>query len=82
MIDDLEWHFVSLAYDAPRRLLRFGLDGVFESHLFDKPAISNAGPLLIGAHENGSGVRNQFLRGTIDEVRFTRAFLPPEDLLD
>ncbi len=81
-IDDLEWHFVSLAYDAPRRLLRFGLDGAFESHLLDKPAISNSGPLLIGAHENGSGVRNQFLRGTIDEARFTRAFRAEEELLD
>ena len=81
-IDDLDWHFVSVAYDATRRELRFGLDGDFDSYPFEKPVVPNPGRLLIGAHENSSAVQNQFLRGTIDEVRFTRAFLPEELLLD
>ena len=81
-IDDLGWHHVSLAHDAAAHWLRFGLDGVFESMQLKKPDVAAFTPLLIGAHENQSAVKNQFVRGLIDEVRVTRAFLPEEDLLN
>jgi hypothetical protein len=47
-----------------------------------KPVFTSPGPLLIGAHENQAGEINQWLFGKVDEPRFTRAFLPPEALLD
>lgn len=81
-INDYDWHFVSVAYDADRLELRFGLDGVFETLPFDKPAISNVGTLMMGAHENSSGIVNQWLFGKYDEPRFSRTFLPPGSLLD
>jgi hypothetical protein len=81
-IEDFGWHFVSLAYDSAGQRLRFGLDGVFQTVELEKPDVTNAGDLFFGAHENQSFVQNQFLRGTIDELRVTRAFLPPEALLD
>jgi len=83
-INDTGWHFVSVAYDARLHRLRFGLDGVFDEHDFEKPQPAGAGigQLSIGSHENTSGVRNQFLRGLVDEARFSRVFLPPELLLD
>ena len=80
-LQDTDWHHVSMAYDAERRLLRFGLDGQFEEHGFEKSAFAPSGPTLIGAHSNAQGTLNQFLRGSIDEVRITRAFLPPSALL-
>ena len=81
-VDDTEWHFVSVAYDADRLELRFGVDGVFETLPFEKPAIANVGTLIMAAHENSAGSTNQWLFGVFDEPRFTRAFLPPESLLD
>jgi hypothetical protein len=81
-IDDTQWHFVSVAYDARLKQLRFGLDGMFEVFAFEKPALSGAGQLSIGAHENVSAVRNQFVRGLVDELRFSRVYLPVELLLD
>jgi len=81
-IDDLDWHFVSLAYDAGERVLRFGLDQTFEIVSFTKPSLVNSGDLQIGAHENQAAVSNQYLRGTIDEARVTRVLLAPELLLD
>ena len=81
-IQDTEWHFVSVAYDSIRQELRFGLDGTYEVRSFLMPDLTSPAPLLVGAHENQQGVRNHFLRGRVDEVRFTRAALPPELLLD
>jgi len=80
-IVDLGWHLVSLAYDAPQKRLRFGLDGTYQFLPFTKPDITTVEPLVIGAHTNQSGLENQFVRGKVDEVRLTRAFLPPELLL-
>jgi hypothetical protein len=81
-IADNDWHYVSLAYSHKGRELRFGIDGYTESYPLEKPAISNDGALTIGAHWGGADVKNQFLRGTVDELRFTRSFLPPSALLD
>lgn len=81
-IEDTDWHFVSVAYDALGRRLRFGLDGIYHEVAFSKPDFGPAGPLTLGAHQNAAGVFNQFTRGSIDEARMTRSFLAPEQLLD
>jgi len=81
-IEDTEWHFVSVAYDAASGQLRFGLDGEFDSQSISRSGLTNTGDLLIGGHENGLGIPNHFLRGTVDEFRMSRVFLSPDLLLD
>lgn len=78
---DNDWHHVSLAYDAQRRSLRFGLDGAFEHIGFTKPDWAPVAPVILGAHFNTAGTRNQFLRGRLDEVMFSRGFVPEDALL-
>lgn len=82
-LDDLQWHHVSIACDLEAGTIRFGLDGAFETIAFgDDPRVRNVGALLVGAHRNAQGVRNQFLRGSIDELRIEPRFVPVEQLLD
>ena len=82
-INDYNWHFVSVAYDTYSGVVRFGIDGTFETvPFFDNPKVINDGPLRVGSHQNYEGVNNQYLRGLIDELRITRRFLPPEHLLN
>ena len=87
-IADFDWHFVSVAYSLEDNALRFGVDGSFETVALDKPGFSlllpvlNSGPLRVGGHQNAGGTNNQFLRGSIDELRISRGFLPAEQLLD
>jgi parallel beta-helix repeat protein len=81
-IGDMSWHHVSVAYDADASQLRFGIDGTFETIPFAKPNHTNGGPLRVGAHQNSAGDHNQFLRGTIDEVRIAAWYVPVELLLD
>jgi hypothetical protein len=80
--DTTSWHHVSFAYDAKARRFRFGLDGTFESIALVKPSQVNDGPLRVGAHTSNTGVANQHLRGAIDEMRVSKAFLAPVQLLD
>lgn len=81
-INDNDWHHVSFAFDAASEEMRFGVDGNFETLPFDNLGhYANDGPLLIGAHTNASGNYNQFLRGSVDEVRLMRGVLPPLRLL-
>ncbi len=82
IINDQEWHHVSVAYDPARRQLRFGLDGQFDTHYLELPFVPGGGPLYVGAHTNAAGLLNQYLRGQVDEVRFTRYYLPEESLLN
>ena len=87
-IADDDWHFVSVAYSLEDEALRFGVDGSFETVALDKPGFTlwlpvlNSGPLRVGGHQNAGGTNNQFLRGSIDELRISRGFLPAEQLLD
>lgn len=87
-IADFDWHFVSIAYSLEDNALRFGVDGAFETVSLDKPGFAlwlpvlNSGPLRVGGHQNAGGTNNQFLRGSIDELRISRGFLPVERLLD
>ena len=87
-IADVDWHFVSVAYSLEDKELRFGVDGTFETVPLDKPGffvagpVLNSGPLRVGAHQNAGGTDNQFLRGSVDELRISRAVVPAEQLLD
>ncbi|MGA1058610.1 MAG: right-handed parallel beta-helix repeat-containing protein, partial [Phycisphaerales bacterium] len=82
-IVDLDWHFVSVACDVSARTIRFGLDGVFETIAYGPESRTvNGGPLLLGARWNAAGALNQFLRGSIDEVRVSPRVVPVDQLLD
>ena len=82
-INDLDWHHVSVAYDTYNGVVRFGIDGTFETIPFiDNPKVVNDGPLRVGSHQNNQGVDNQFLRGAIDELRISRSFVPTDQLLN
>ena len=82
-IEDLNWHLITVAYDTFANVVRFSVDDTFETIPFsDNPRIVNDGPLRVGGHQNGQGVDNFFLRGTIDELRISRQFLPAELLLN
>jgi hypothetical protein len=81
-IDDLEWHHVSVAFDAEQDRVRFGLDDRFETVAFnDYTHWTNSGPLTVGAHTNASGVYKMFLRGTADELRIRHGVVPEAQLL-
>ncbi len=81
-IRDLEWHHVSVAYNAEDDEVRFGLDGAFDTISFNSNGhTTNTGPLTIGSHTNASGDHNMFLRGTADEVRIRTGFIPEAELL-
>ncbi len=81
-VQDYDWHFLSLAYDAVQKRVRFGIDDQFEFVSCEKPALNVGGDLVLGYHENTSGQTNQWLFGYYDEPRFTRAYLPTEALLN
>lgn len=82
-IVDNDWHHVSVAYDDQTGDVRFGLDGFFQTiETSGDGHTSGGGPLLIGAHTNSSGTYNQFLRGSVDEVRVAAGVVPPEHLLN
>ncbi len=82
-IIDTDWHFVSVAYDTYNGVVRFGIDNIFETIPFlDNSKVVNDGQLRVGSHQNSSGADNQFLRGSIDELRISLRFLPPEHLLN
>ena len=81
-ISSTRWHHVSVTHDAEARKVRFGLDGVFET--IDAPGpthFASTGPLLIGAHTNASGAYNQFLRGSVDELRILAGGIDTAQLL-
>ncbi|MCP4012347.1 MAG: LamG domain-containing protein, partial [Phycisphaeraceae bacterium] len=65
-VTDLEWHHVSVAYDAARKIIRFGVDGAFDERPLEKqnyPQYLEGGPLEIGGRRNASKAYSQFLRG-------------------
>ncbi len=79
---DGAWHFLSVAFDPSRSIVRFGLDGLFEEiEVEPRNRAASGGPLVIGAHTNASGAFNQHLDGDLDELRIVRGVLPPQRLL-
>jgi hypothetical protein len=66
-INDTDWHFVSIAFNAISDVVRFGIDTNFETISFaPNPRAINDGPLRIGSHQGAEGNANHFLRGSID----------------
>ena len=79
---DGTWHFISVAFDPTRSIVRFGLDGLFEEIEVDpRNRAGSGGPIVIGAHTNASGGFNQHFDGDLDELRIVRGVLPPQRLL-
>ena len=80
-IDDLDWHFVNVAYDEAAGTVHFGVDQQFETVAMNKPNHVNNGPLRVGAHQNAAGADNQFLRGALDELRISGSVISEMALL-
>ena len=83
-VDDSDWHFISVAFDADNDEVRFNIDDQFETISFTDHGHfipNNHGPLIIGAHQNASNQWNQWIDGKVDEVRISSGVLPAEELL-
>ena len=74
-INDNDWHYVSVAWDEEAAETRFVLDDRIETvTCYDFDRAIGSGALRIGGHSNSSGLINQVLKGSIDEVRISRGF--------
>jgi hypothetical protein len=84
-INDLDWHFVSMAFDDTTNQVRFGLDGVYDTCTsLPSTHVENMGDLILGAKTTSAsptGLINRRFDGKIDELRISEAFLPEADLL-
>jgi len=74
-IDDTGWHHISVALDSVSNTVRFTLNDRAETHSTTSTGTANDGPLVIGAHFNGSGVIDSAFDGLIDEFSITDGFL-------
>ena len=82
-IEDTDWHHVAFSVDLQQRVVRFALDGMVENVPLGKRYFpSGGGPLRIGCHVNASGAVNQFLRGSLDELRVSTGLAQVDRLLD
>jgi len=79
-ITDTEWHYISVALDPVTNTVRFALDDQIDIQTTTNTGTSNAGPLTIGAHFNGSGNIDSAFDGLIDEVTITDGFLEISEL--
>ena len=72
-INDTDWHYVSVAWDEEAAVARFVLDDqvdVVPAYAFGRAV--GQGALRVGGHTNNSGLTNQVLKGSIDEIRISR----------
>lgn len=84
-IEETGWHFVSVAHraDPDQAWVRFGLDGAFETFVFEPEShLALPAPVILGAHTSADGTYNQRVRGAIDEIRISRRVLATGELLD
>lgn len=82
-IEDDAWHHVAVSVDLLGRRVRFVLDDRIEDvEIGERAFPAGEGPLRIGCHVNASGNLNQFLRGSIDELRILAGHARPDRLLD
>ncbi|MCP4069911.1 MAG: hypothetical protein GY741_16685 [Phycisphaeraceae bacterium] len=82
-IEDDAWHHVAVSVDLLGRRVRFVLDDRIEDvEIGERAFPAGEGPLRIGCHVNASGTLNQFLRGSIDELRIRTGHARPDRLLD
>ena len=81
-ITDTAWHYVSVSVDVDRSEVRFVIDDSVEYHTFASLGrVSVAAPVLVGSHTNSTGVFNQPLRGSVDELRISAGVIEPGLLL-
>ena len=81
-ITDSDWHYVSVAYDAPGGMMRFVLDGESEEIEFlDHGHWHATGDLVVGAHPNPTGSVANGFGGALDELRISRGAVPMDQLL-
>ncbi|MGJ8642232.1 MAG: sulfatase-like hydrolase/transferase [Luteolibacter sp.] len=79
-IPDTGWHHISVALDPVSDTLRFTLDDQADTLATTASGTVNAGPLIIGAHFNSSGVIDRSFDGLIDELSITDGFLDLAEL--
>ncbi|HUU98787.1 MAG TPA: LamG-like jellyroll fold domain-containing protein [Phycisphaerae bacterium] len=84
-VDNTDWNFVSVAFDADNDAVRFNINDEFDTISFTDLGHfipEDHGPLVIGAHQNNDNEWNQFLDGSIDEVRISSGVVPEDRLLN
>lgn len=79
-INDTGWHYVSVAFNPNTQTVRFVLDDTTETKTTTATGVANSGPLLIGAHFNGSGMVDYAFDGLIDEVSVASGFFAANEL--
>jgi len=82
-VSETGWHYLAIAYDPFRRVVRFTLDAETEEVAVDRIwFVGNPAsvPLTVGARPTTGGF-DQFLRGAVDELRISGGFLSPDRLL-
>lgn len=79
-IPDTGWHYISASLDPVSDTARFILDDQTNTVSTTASGTANAGPLVVGAHHNASGVVDAAFDGLIDELSITDGFLSPVEL--
>lgn len=73
-IDNTNWRFVEVSYNAEKQEVIFIIDGEEWDRVIGvtrSGSSPNTGPLYIGGHVNASGVVDQFIDASLDEIRIT-----------
>ncbi len=81
--DNVNWHYVSVSFDAVNREVRFVLDSQVEyiSVSSGLGHATNSGSVNIGAHFTGTGSIDSWFDGKIDELRISSGVVPMDTLL-
>jgi choline-sulfatase len=79
-IPDTNWHYISLAVDPASDVVRFTLDEQVDTQASTLNGTPNAGPLVVGAHLNSSGVVDYAFDGLLDELSITAGYLSLDEL--
>lgn len=80
-IPDTNWHYISVSFDPNSDTVRFQLDDVTDTQTsITAVGTANSGPLIIGAHHDGTGTIDSSFDGLIDELSITDGFLDDAEL--
>ncbi len=79
-IPDTDWHYISVSFDPVSGTVRFILDDQVDTQSTAAAGTSNEGPLVIGAHFDGSSVNDSNFDGLIDELSITDGYLDDAEL--
>lgn len=82
--DTADWHYISVAFDAPNDLVRFIIDDQTATIAYNSAfaAVANNEELIIGAHKNAVNNIDALFDGKIDELRISSGFLDTSELLN